>query len=297
MTTGIANSRTVIAALIAVSLATGAGAWLHARTARERVSELEQELAAARDRASADAAERAALTDRVANLESELAAATAGATAAQGDAASGALAASGAPASAEDETAAQAGAHDASASDAALPPGEMGAFDAERLVAAGFRREDVTRMRARLDEIQLKRLYLRDQATREGWMGTPRFKQESQALFGELVGLRTEFDEPLYDWVLYSTGHPNRVAVREVISGSAGDSAGLLRGDVIVRYGDQLLLSPAELRDATTQGRAGELVELEVQREGESAPLRIFVPRGPIGITLAPTAVQPAPAG
>jgi S1-C subfamily serine protease len=97
--------------------------------------------------------------------------------------------------------------------------------------------------------------------------------------------------------VLYSTGHPNRVAVREVISGSAGDSAGLLRGDVIVRYGDQLVLSPGELRDATTQGRAGELVELEVQREGESAPLRIFVPRGPIGITLAPTAVQPAPAG
>jgi hypothetical protein len=41
--------------------------------------------------------------------------------------------------------------------------------------------------------------------------------QESRALFDELVGLRKEFDEPLYDWVLYSTG-PNRVAVREVIS-------------------------------------------------------------------------------
>jgi len=291
MTTGLANSRTVIAALIAILLAAGAGAWLFTRAAGERVAALEQELAAARDRADADAAERTALAARVASLEAELAAAKAAATAAQGDAASGA------PPSAEEEVTAQASAHDASGSDAALPSGEMGFFDAERLVAAGFRREDVTRLRARLDEIQLKRLYLRDQATREGWIGTPRFAQESRALFGELVGLRTEFDEPLYDWVLYSTGHPNRVAVREVISGSAGAAAGLLRGDVIVRYDDQLMLSPSELRDATSQGRAGELVELEVQREGESTPLRIFVPRGPIGITLAPTAVQPAPAG
>ena len=81
--------------------------------------------------------------------------------------------------------------------------------------------------------------------------------------------------------MLYSTGHPNRVAVREVISGSAGDSAGLLRGDVIVRYDDQLVLSPGELRDATTQGRAGELVELEVQREGESGAASHLRPARP----------------
>jgi len=39
------------------------------------------------------------------------------------------------------------------------------------------------------------------------------------------------------------------------------------------------------------------LVALEVQRDGERAPRRIFVPRGPIGINLAPTALQPPPAG
>ncbi len=292
MMTGIANSRTALAALIAVSLAAGAGAWLHARVSGERIAALEQELTAARDRASADAADRGALADRVARLEAALAAATAGAGAAQGDAAAETPAAPG-----EDEVAAQADTQGESDSHAAIPRTAMGAFDADSLVAAGFRREDVARFRARLDEIKLKQLYLRDQATREGWIGTPRFAQESGALFGEFVGLRKEFDEPLFDWVLYSTGHPNRVAVQEVISGGAGDSAGLLRGDVIVRYGDQLLLSPGELRTATTQGRAGELVELEVQREGESAPRRIFVPRGPIGITLAPTSVQPPPAG
>ena len=297
MTTGIANSRTLLAALIAVSLAGAAGAWLRACSAGERIAALEQELATARDRASADAADRAALADQVARLEAALAAATAGASAAQADAAPVTPAAPGASLPAADEVAAQEGTPGASDSHAALPRAAMGSFDTDSLVAAGFRREDVARFRARLDEIELKRLYLRDQAAREGWLETPRFGQESGALFGELVGLRKEFDEPLFDWVLYSTGHPNRVAVNEVISGGAGDSAGLQRGDVIVRYGDQLLLSPSELRDATTQGRAGELVELEVQREGESTPRRIFVPRGPIGIKLVPTALQPAPAG
>ncbi len=297
MTAGLANSRTWIAALIAVSLGAGAGAWLQARAAGERIAALEGQLAAARDRAGTDAGDRAALASRVVQLEAALAAASARATPAQADAAPKLPATPAAPPPAADEVAAQERTPDASDSHAAFPRAAMGAFDADALVAAGFRREDVARFRSRVDEIELKRLYLRDQATREGWLETPRYLQESRALFDELVGLRQEFDEPLYDWVLYSTGHPNRVAVREVIAGSAGDAAGLLRGDVIVRYDDQLVLSPTELRDATTQGRPGELVELEVQRAGESGPLRIFVPRGPIGITLAPTAVQPAPAG
>lgn len=297
MTTGIASSRTLLAALIAVSLAAAAGAWLHVRADRERMAAQERELATLRDSATAASADRAALADQVARLEAALAAATAGASAAQADAAPGTPAVSGASPPGEDKVAAQAGTPAAPDSHAAFPRAAMGSFDADSLVAAGFRREDVSRFRARIDEIELKRLYLRDQATREGWLESPRFAQESGALFGELVGLRKEFDEPLYDWVLYSSGHPNRVAVSEVIAGGTGDSAGLQRGDLIVRYGDQLLLSPDELRDATTQGRAGELVELEVQREGESKPRRIFVPRGPIGIRLVPTAAQPAPAG
>ena len=173
----------------------------------------------------------------------------------------------------------------------------MGSFDPDRLVAAGFHRQDVERFRARLDEIELKRLHLRDRAKRESWIETPRYLQESQALFGEMVGLRTEFDDALYDWVLYSTGHPNRVAVQSIVSGSAAESAGLQPGDVIVRYDDRLVLNAGELRDATTEGRSGELVAIEVQREGESEARRVFVPRGPIGVSLAPAAQEPAPAG
>jgi serine protease Do len=97
--------------------------------------------------------------------------------------------------------------------------------------------------------------------------------------------------------VLYSTGHPNRVAVQDIVTGSPAESAGLQPGDVIVRYDGRLVLNAGELRDATTEGRAGELVAIEVQREGESDARRVFVPRGPIGISLAPATQQPAPAG
>jgi hypothetical protein len=192
---------------------------------------------------------------------------------------------------------AEADAPDAPDRNVGTPRGSMRAFDADRLLAAGFDRQAIEQFRARLDEIELQRLELRDQATREGWLDTPRFADESRSLFGEIVGLRDEFEEPLYDWVLYATGHPNRVAVSDVIAGGAGESAGLLPGDVILRYDDRLMLSVGELRDATTQGRAGELVAVEVQREGDSAPRRVFVPRGPIGIEIAPAALQPAPTG
>ena len=294
---GFANSGVVLATLLALSLAGFVDAFVRARVATERAAVLEQQLAVAQDRATADAAERSALAAQVASLEAAIAEATANASAARPDAAPTKPAPPGVSAPTEDAVATNQDDSDAPDSDAAAPHGAVGVFSVDRLVAAGFRRDDVARFRSRLDEIEMKQLYLRDQATREGWLETPRFAEESQSLAGEFLGLRSEFDEPLYDWVLYSTGHPNRVAVRDVISGGAGESAGLQRGDVIVRYDDRLVLSPTELRDATTEGRAGELVALEVQRDGEPAPRRIFVPRGPIGISLAPTALRPPPAG
>ncbi|RIL06195.1 MAG: hypothetical protein DCC71_07835, partial [Proteobacteria bacterium] len=175
----------------------------------------------------------------------------------------------------------------------AAPP----SFDVDRLVALGFRREDVERFRSRLDEIELERLYLRDRATREGWLQSPRFVSESRAIDDAFAALRSEFDESLYDWALYMTGVPNRVAVAEVLEGSTAASIGLERGDVIVRYDDRLVLDAGELRQATVTGRPGELVAVEIQRSGDASPRRVFVPRGPIGVRLAPTALEPTPAG
>jgi hypothetical protein len=166
-------------------------------------------------------------------------------------------------------------------------------FDPQRVIAAGVSASDVERFRARVAEIELARLHLRDRARREGWVDTPAYEMQSRRIEGELYGLREEFDEDLYDWMRFAEGQPNRVSVTEVLAGSAADSAGLRRGDLIVRYDDRLVFSPAELSLATSAGEAGATVEVEVQRDAES--LRVFVPRGPLGVRLEPLSVAPAP--
>lgn len=277
---------------IALAFAIGVAASYALRTGdAERAASLSREIDAARAAAADASAEHDTLVAEVARLEAALAAAHIQPTPSRDVAGSPHE-----PTSADGESNQD---REAERDDPGVIPshGMLGSFDPDRLVAAGFHRQDVERFRARLDEIEMKRLYLRDQAARENWADTPRFIEESRALLGELAGLRAEFDDPLYDWMLYSAGHPNRVAVQSVLAGSAGESAGLARGDLIVRYDGRLVLSAAELRDATITGRAGEWVAIDVQRAGETSARRILVPRGPIGVTLAPTIVEPPPAG
>ncbi len=165
-------------------------------------------------------------------------------------------------------------------------------FDEAALVEAGFDRAEVSAYRTRLDEIELERLYLRDRATREGWLDSERYLEESRQLNGEITATRDEFGEDLVDWMLYTTGYPNRLRVVEVMDGSAADEAGLAAGDLIVRYDDRAVFSNAELRQGTTSGSEGESTPLEVMRDGR--PSRVYVPRGPLGVRLAPAAVEPA---
>ncbi|HSJ97018.1 MAG TPA: PDZ domain-containing protein [Myxococcota bacterium] len=280
-----------LAVLAGAGLGAGAAVWIGGRDAApemtqigdgERVAVLEAERGALERQLAEETAARAALAVELERLRAERV---------QPETASRAEAEAPEPVVAQAARPAR-GFHGGAASPAGAPH-----FDPAPVLAAGFPREEVERFRSRLDELDHERLYLRDQAAREGWLGTERFRAENGALGREFLALRNEFDEGLYDWVLYSTGHPNRVAVSEVLSGSAAEAAGLRSGDVILRYDARLVLSPSELRDATVDGRAGELVAVEVQRAGDPAPLRVFVPRGPLGVRMAPTSVTPPPAG
>jgi hypothetical protein len=162
----------------------------------------------------------------------------------------------------------------------------------EELLDAGFTRSEVAAFRDRMDDIRLERLYLRDRAAREGWLATRRYMEESRALDDQLSGTREEFGDELYDWAMYSTGRANRVQVTEVMEGSAAAEAGLAPGDVIYSYADRRIFSGGELRDETTAGTAGETTPVDVVRDGES--LRVYVPRGPLGIIIEPSSQEPA---
>jgi hypothetical protein len=176
----------------------------------------------------------------------------------------------------------------------AQTPSRPGAFDPARLDRAGFSAAEVERFRERAAAIELDRLYLRDQAQREGWIGSPRFAEESERLEYAHADLRAESDEGLYDWMLFAEGRPNRIAVTEVLAGSAADSAGLLPGDLIVGYDDRAVFSAGELASATHAGEAGAPVAVELQRGDEA--LRVFLPRGPLGVKLQPRSLEPPPA-
>lgn len=164
---------------------------------------------------------------------------------------------------------------------------------ADSLIRAGldpFTAQEIARKQS---EAELLRLELRDNAIREGYMGTDRFRKEITQLRGEEVRVRDEIDEASYDKYLYYTGRPNRVAVTSVLLGSAAEQSGVQQGDIILRYEDEPLYSSRDLRTATIQGERDEMVTLTIQR-GESE-VRLSTRRGPLGVHLNPMSVDPDP--
>jgi C-terminal processing protease CtpA/Prc len=159
------------------------------------------------------------------------------------------------------------------------------------LVTAGLDVAEATEIKRRGDELAMAEMYLRERATREQWLDTPRFQEEMAALNAEQVPLREEIGDDVYDRYLAARGQTNRVRVDDVLMDSPAAQAGLQNGDLIVRYGEDRIFVPAELVARTRVGGDGETVRLEIIRNGER--FEIEVPRGPLGLRVAPTQVVP----
>lgn len=194
----------------------------------------------------------------------------------------------------------------ANASDAEqlpTPPDEQRPFDRrpnravapresiDALVTAGVDEQTAQGIQSRGDQYQLARLELLDQAAREGWTGSEQLEERLLALEEEKVDLRAELGDSRYDRYLFEAGLANRVEVASVIGGSSADQAGLEVGDLIIRYANDRVFQPRELQDATRSGLRGEYVQLELDRGGQS--LSADIPRGPLGITLSRSRVEP----
>ena len=161
-------------------------------------------------------------------------------------------------------------------------------FDEPALVAEGIPADVAAELRGRFDESRMEELYLRDQATREGWLHTPRYREELSDL---RVGLREEIGDEDYDRLLYATRQNNRVIVHEVLQGSPAMQADLRAGDIIYSYDGRRIFDRSALLAATTEGKAGATVAIDVVRDGELE--RMYLPRGPIGILMKPTRGAP----
>jgi hypothetical protein len=163
-------------------------------------------------------------------------------------------------------------------------------FDAAALVAAGIEPGRAAALRERWEEHQLEKLFLTDQAAREGWMSSPRHWLEQNAVVSRL---RDEIGEEDYATLLYATGEPNAIEVTDVLARSPAHDAGLEVGDEILRYDGARVFRPNGLRRATSAGEPGEFVSIEVMRDGRPVTLRVR--RGPLGVLLQGRTRPPPP--
>jgi hypothetical protein len=206
--------------------------------------------------------ERLRLEDEVDELRRRLAMATGAPVASAGE--------TGEEPAAENATESEGGTRDV----AALSP----------FIDAGFSEDEAGWFRRLQEENAMARLYLRDRATREGWVNSRRYVEELSALPGSLTTLRQSMDDDTYARYLYAIGRPNQVRIIGVLPDSAARQAGLSPGDVVMSYSEDRLYSARTLRGLTRAGVAGELVPVDVLRDGQR--IQAWLPRGPMGVTV-----------
>lgn len=155
----------------------------------------------------------------------------------------------------------------------------------ENMVAAGVDPDRAQNLQSRQDQFQLARLELFDLAEREGWAESEQLVTRLEELEQQRPDLRSELGDDGYDRYLFEAGRGNRVVFDNVIAGSAADIAGLQAGDMVIRYADQRVFSTRDLQQATREGVRGEIVALEIDRQGQ----RLFfeIARGPLGVSLS----------
>jgi hypothetical protein len=161
----------------------------------------------------------------------------------------------------------------------------------EALIATGIPAEQAALIQARLDEYDLKQLYMKDRASREGWLKTPRYNKELRQTRNAYRELRAEIGDDAYDRMLYALGRVNRVVVRDIMQNSTAEQYGLRANDRIVEYDGQRVFTSQELNTLVTKGTAGALVLVRVQRDEQQ--LDFYLQSGPIGIRLAPNRELP----
>lgn len=176
---------------------------------------------------------------------------------------------------------------------AAAPPVDYSLSPMERaLVAAGIDHATAADMKRRRDALTMQEMYLRDQATREKWVDTPRFSEELAAIQQQQTSVRDEIGDLAYDRYLFAEGRTNRVRVDEVLSDSPAFAVGLQPGDMILSYGETRLFAPDELVAETRSGTPGDTVRLQVVRAGQH--FEVDVPRGPLGLRIDAAQDKPA---
>lgn len=164
-------------------------------------------------------------------------------------------------------------------------------FNEKALLDSGIDPARVNYIKDAFEQAEMEKLYLRDQATREGWMGTKRYQEAAKDIADRSRSLRAELTDPEYDAYLYATGRANRVIVESVLGGSPASNAGIQAGDAILRYDNKPVYNWSDLTSATSEGDPNATVAVTIERNDQQQ--QVYVPRGPLGIRLSTDSVAP----
>jgi len=188
-----------------------------------------------------------------------------------------------------------------SAADAVTNPHQAGTFqpanqsanwfNEQALMDAGVDQAKVSYIKNVFEQAEMDKLYLRDQATREGWMGSDRFNDAMKEISDRTDNLRAQLNDNEYDAYLYASGRSNRVIVESVLNNSPASNAGIQAGDVILSYDNKKIYNWTDLTSATSEGDPNSTVAITVLRDNQQQ--QVYMPRGPMGIRLTTDSVAP----
>jgi hypothetical protein len=155
------------------------------------------------------------------------------------------------------------------------------------LAEVGVSAQALDHYRGRYDELAERTAQVHHDAAREGWLNTPRFREEMDEIEADRLAVRDEIGDEAYDLLLFATGQTNRVQVNSVDQPQSGAVGALQSGDIIVSYDGVRIFSPAGLAIEMAAGTPGQSVRVDILRQGK--PMQIDVPDGvlPIGMEVA----------
>lgn len=170
-------------------------------------------------------------------------------------------------------------------------PGNEQWFNEQAMMEAGIDASKINYIKSIFEQTEMEKLYLRDQATREGWMNTQRYRNAAKDIADKSKSLRNELTEQEYDAYLFASGRSNRVVVSSVLGSSPAENAGIKPGDTILKYGTDRIYNWTDLTTATSTGDANNTVAVTIIRDGRQEI--VYLPRGPLGVKLSTDSVAP----
>jgi len=147
----------------------------------------------------------------------------------------------------------------------------------DRFVESGLTMERAQYILQREDEIAMEVLQARFEATQNGADAAEVANVSTSQIMREDLG------DTDYEKYLDAMGRPTTINVREVLTNSPAQAAGLAPGDEIVGYDGKRVFDMNELTSLTYEGGSASTVAIDVIRDGQ--PMQLYVERGPIGVS------------